>query len=323
MKHNGKTPKTSLYGLLARDAPIGVILRRGPAKQVLLIAWNTETDEFIAGQWFNGRIYEWGCHLSPSGDHLAYCAATHRPPWPAWTAISRPPYLTAVAQWRHEDTYAATGVFFESDSTIVLEPGLVSSLVEFTETPAGVTMKTADAHSWKNRDERLGWAPLQAGEDRCKFATARYGTPVTPLQLRSKPRGWGEQLRISPRSTISVENEWQLQRAYGRFPHKGQDVSRYFHVAKHAPSGEEIDLGLSDWADWCQRGDLLFSQGGRLFRMYPRVGATLEDAAVLADFSDLKFREIQPTDAAKTWDEPLAETAGWRPQKRLVMFPQE
>ena len=44
--------------LLARDAKIGVVLRRGPAKQVAAIGGDRRTDEFRLGQWLKGRIYE-------------------------------------------------------------------------------------------------------------------------------------------------------------------------------------------------------------------------------------------------------------------------
>ena len=47
-----------LYGILARNAKRAVVFRRGPNKQVLLVLWNTETDEFAEGQWLKGRIYE-------------------------------------------------------------------------------------------------------------------------------------------------------------------------------------------------------------------------------------------------------------------------
>ena len=90
---------TRLYVLLARKAPIAVVFRRGPSKQVLLLTWNTETDELRQGQWFKGRIYERRCDLSPSGEKLIYFAAKHRGPHGTWTAVSRPPYLTALAMW--------------------------------------------------------------------------------------------------------------------------------------------------------------------------------------------------------------------------------
>ena len=44
-----------LYVLLARESPAAVVFRRGPSKRVLLLSWDTETDELREGQWLNGR----------------------------------------------------------------------------------------------------------------------------------------------------------------------------------------------------------------------------------------------------------------------------
>ena len=89
-------PSARISVILAREAPVGVIFRKGPSGQVLLIKWDISEDHFEYGQWFKGRIYESGCSLSPSGDKLLYYA---RKKDKTWTAISKPPYLTALALW--------------------------------------------------------------------------------------------------------------------------------------------------------------------------------------------------------------------------------
>jgi hypothetical protein len=95
-----REPATArLFVIMARKAPIAAIIRRGPSKQVRLIAWNTDTDTFEGGQWLKGRIYERRCDLSPDGRYLIYFAANHKSPIYSWTAISRLPYLTALAFW--------------------------------------------------------------------------------------------------------------------------------------------------------------------------------------------------------------------------------
>src|SRR5689334_10667690 len=110
-------PSTRLYVLLARKAPIGVVFRRGPSKQVLLLSWNTETHEIRKGQWLKGRIYEHRCDLSPSGEKLIYFAANQRQPMYSWTAVSRPPFLTALALWPKGDAWGGGGLF-ENERTL-------------------------------------------------------------------------------------------------------------------------------------------------------------------------------------------------------------
>ena len=116
---SGHSSHTRLYAILARNAEFGVIFRRGPSRSVLLIRWNTENDSFQRGQWLKGRIYERRSDLSPQGDLLLYFAASYRKPYFSWSAISRPPFLTALALWPKRDGWGGGGHFL-SDSRIAL-----------------------------------------------------------------------------------------------------------------------------------------------------------------------------------------------------------
>lgn len=109
-----KAPSVRLFVLLARRARRAVVFRRGPSRQVLLLSWDTASDVLTPGQWFKGRIYERRCDLSPSGDKLVYFAGKFRKPYATWTAVSRPPWLTALALWPHGDAWGGGGLF-ESD----------------------------------------------------------------------------------------------------------------------------------------------------------------------------------------------------------------
>src|SRR3954471_8954564 len=100
-----------LYVLVARAHRRAVIFRRGPTRLVRLLSWNLANDTIEPGQWFKGRIYERRCDLSPDGELLAYFAATHRPPYHSWTAISRPPWLTALTLWPKGDGWGGGGLF--------------------------------------------------------------------------------------------------------------------------------------------------------------------------------------------------------------------
>jgi hypothetical protein len=114
-------PACRLYGLLARDVPKGVLLRRGPTRRVQLILWHTDNDTFEEGQWFHGRIYEHSSDLSPDGSLFLYLARKNQTPeWEAsrtthkWTAISRPPYYTALALWPIGDNWDGGGIFLDN-----------------------------------------------------------------------------------------------------------------------------------------------------------------------------------------------------------------
>jgi hypothetical protein len=103
-----------IHVLLASQAPIGLILRRGPSKSVATILWNRKTDEFQLGQWLRGRIYERRSDLSPNGKHFLYFAMNGK--WNSdsrgsWTAISRAPFLKALAFFPKGDCWHGGGLW--------------------------------------------------------------------------------------------------------------------------------------------------------------------------------------------------------------------
>jgi hypothetical protein len=106
---------SKLFVIHALEAPIAVIFRRGPSKWYHLISWNTQTDEMQHGAWIKGHIHEDKCNLSFDGELLVYFVhkeGHHPDNLPnSWTALSRPPWLTALALWPQGDTYYGGGRF--------------------------------------------------------------------------------------------------------------------------------------------------------------------------------------------------------------------
>jgi hypothetical protein len=106
---------------LARQAHVGVILRRGPTKWWRVTLWDTGSDNFEGGQWFHGHIYPERCDVSPDGKLFLYFAGKfrHRDVARTWTAVSRPPYLTALALWPIGGTLGGRGVFVDDLTALV------------------------------------------------------------------------------------------------------------------------------------------------------------------------------------------------------------
>jgi len=107
-----------LFVILAQDADVGVVLRRGPSKWVQVVKWDTRRDTFEDGAWFHGRIYEDRCDVAPDGELFLYFAAKHSRHSSdddygySWTAVSRPPWLFALALWPNQwGTYLGGGRF--------------------------------------------------------------------------------------------------------------------------------------------------------------------------------------------------------------------
>ena len=103
-----------VHPILARKANTAVIIRRGPSKSVCTMLWDRSNDTFKLGQWLRGRIYERRCDLSPDGKHFIYFAMNGKwggPVKGSWTAISRAPYLKALALWPWGDCWNGGGLF--------------------------------------------------------------------------------------------------------------------------------------------------------------------------------------------------------------------
>ena len=108
-------PPPRLFVIMAKRAPIAVIIRKGPAAWTHLISWETKSDTFTEGAWFRGRIYAEKCDLSPDGKLFVYSAFQGKRLrtsfTDSWTAVSRAPWLHALTLWPMGTTYGGGGRF--------------------------------------------------------------------------------------------------------------------------------------------------------------------------------------------------------------------
>lgn len=294
-----KPPQTAvrLYAILARKAPLGVIFRRGPSKRVLLVLWRTDADEFVEGQWLKGRVYERRCDLSPSGKRLVYFAADYKKPYFTWTAVSRPPYLTAVALWPKGDAWGGGGLFASEDEIHLnhrpdeMKPAKGFSLPRHVKvSPFGeYAGRGEDSPIVDARLERDGWRRVQAG----RVVEHRLGAPVgfkfDPPEVWAKPHPSSPryELRARTNGLHELDGAWYITE----------------HLVRDKQTRREIQLGRTDWADWLPSGDLAYASGGVLYRLGLTHGELPppEDARPLIDLTDRAFTPLEPPDAARTW----------------------
>lgn len=280
---------TRLYCLLARKAPVAVIFRRGPSKVVQLIKWNLTTDELILGQWFTGRVYERRCDLSPSGEYLIYFAAKHKPPYGTWTAISRPPYFTALALWPKGDCWGGGGMFDDNEKGITLNhPSYQMSIAPDFKLPPNFKVRPQGEYSGGGEDnpimsqrlERDGWKKTQEGIPKeNKFGSEKLWFDFT------EPQVW-EKRNLNGDSKIHFELN-------GINEHDGP---WYVHNLKHYIGGQCIDVGRCDWADINEKGVVYYSLGGEL-----RKRLLDGSDSLIADLSDSKFSRILASSKAQNW----------------------
>lgn len=292
--------QTSLFVILARVNSVAVIFRRGPSKRVKLIKWHSRSDKFEHGQWFKGRIYERRSDLSPSGEKLVYFAANHKKPIHSWTAVSRPPYLTALGLWPKGDCWGGGGLF-ETDNRLLINhpsgemkadhdhrPEKNLRVAPFGDSPGG----EEDLPVWQARMKRDGWI-FQAGTE------IEHPSIKSPIWITIEPPHVFSKFHPQyPKHDHCLQLLWQGI--------KERDGAWYV-ISHNVISNREIhlDLGRSDWADWDRNGDLLFAREGKLFRLSPsgkrQLSYELAEAREIADFTGDHFEVVAPPPEATRW----------------------
>ena len=274
-----------VHPILARSAPIAVIIRRGPSKSVCTMLWDRTTDTFTLGQWLRGRIYERRCDLSPDGKHFLYFAMNGKwsgPVTGAWTAISRTPYLKALALWPWGDCWNGGGLFLSN------------------------TRYWRNTHFWKTpgseKDrEIVGNLSSDITEDTSFPSEENYGGECPGVYyIRLQRDGW-KLLRhesITPHEHLNVfekalHHDWVLEKTAHSSVHQPKGKGCYFdtHRLIHTPSGKIIKLPEWEWADldgtrlvWVTKG-LLYAAS--------LDDKGLTDAKTLHDFNDMHFEAIE------------------------------
>lgn len=247
-----------VYVIPAIAAPVAaVFLRRGPWVQ--LAKWSLTTGRLVRGAWFRGRIYQRRCDVSPDGELLSYFAMKGGKPF---HAVSRVPWLTALAFWRDDSTWT-TGHHFAPiaqalPSTVTLDGG---SLVELGTRHRLCLVPNSGAPYEAER--RRGWTEHPDAPPRAKKGDVWDERRPQRLMLR-QPSG---------SRVLELRDEGY---ARGRFEGR---APRYFV--------DDAPLVDATWADWAASGELLVAlRTGRLeIRAYKKGAVRVRAAHDIADFT--------------------------------------
>jgi hypothetical protein len=276
-----------LFVYIAGDAPVAVVLRRGPSDWARLSLWHTDTDTFEHGQWIKGRIYERRSDVSADGSlFVAFVRqsggrASQQPAAAdTWLSVSRPPFFTALAVWFVGGTYH-TGGFFPRPSSLwtgfVEQPPDSGDLPRWLKiTPPREIPYIDGTNEWTdrtvhfNRLLRDGWKLVENEPYATTWERVHPSKPIT-LLMTHRFEGFG---------------------TYG-----GPYVVRY---SLRDESGNEIDLGEASSADWDQRGRLFLTRDGRL-----SVWDSQSELQQLEDFNGQSPDPQPAPDWAREWPKPV------------------
>lgn len=270
----GAAPRATTYGIVARNAPTAVVLRRGPTRHVQLLRWDLRADAVVAGQWLVGTVPAGPCGLSPNGELFVYTA---RKGPRRYTAVSRPAYFTALAFWEERQPWTGGG-FFAADDRLVLG---VTGGPDEGGLPPGLSVEDVWGYvPWSGN----GRSSATFGEAFADVPEARHGW--------SRGTGGGEYVKVGPGGATTLERDGAVGRASS------------FRVA--SPSGRRA-LGVLDWADWSPDGTLVYGQQGRLFRQpVPAPGADWPPPTLVADLTSNTFERVVAPAPYRTWPGYLA-----------------
>ena len=288
---------TRLYFIISRTSPKAVVFRRGPSKRVCIISWNLKDDSFEPGQWFKGRIYERRCDLSPDGKYLGYFAATYKEPLLSWTAISKPPYLTALALWPKGDGWGGGGLFKNQQEFLLNHKPDEEDLHADFSLPKNLNINSFGEYAGHGEDDpihhtrllRDGWIMKSKG----KKAVPKFNTDVT----------WDYSKDPVIYEKVNKNNSLKLQMQIKGLHKRGGSWYLIDHFLYNNKNNSPLSLTDTDWADWDHNGDLVYAQDGKLFRVKIE-SASIESSSTrkIADFSQMKFEEVIAPDWAKKWD---------------------
>ena len=273
-----------------------MIFRRGPSKYVEIVRWDLSRDVFERGQWFRGRIYDRRSDLSPDGELLVYFAAKYIRPETggadalySWTAVSRAPWLTALALWPKTDAWWGGGLFTGPRRLWLNHP---PDRAEHhpEHRPRGLTIETnpdatgEDEPVYSRRLDREGWTLRQKLEVEVSRDRG-YRTLVPEQRAKTAPPDSGA-------DGMSIILERSLTRA----------TYRTLFRIEGAADEAELPPGPMDWMDWDPRGRIIALSGGRVWAADVGEGRIRRFAELL----DLRGDEPEDRETPASATAPLA-----------------
>jgi hypothetical protein len=283
-----------LHAIVARGRRKAVVLRRGPSKLVQLWSWDLTRDRFERGQWLRARVFERRCDLSPRGDLLVYFAAKNRGPIPTYTAISKPPYFTALALFPGMGTYGGGGLFSSEDHLELNHGPLHHALAPGFTLRKGMRVSALGRDAGRGEDDpiqhhrltRDGWRLVDLGTPREQSRGASIWIVLDPPRVYAKGRPKEPELELEQRWTgiKQTNGPWYVME----------------HALVRRSTQREHALPDCEWADWDHQGDLLMAREGRLWRARV-VRGVLQEPRMLIDLREERFEPVVAPPSARTW----------------------
>ena len=309
-----------LYAILARDGRSAVVFRRGPTRHVAILRWWLGSDTVELGHWFRGRIYERRCDLSPDGELLVYFAAKYRAPLDTWTAVSRPPFLTALALWPNGSGWGGGGMFRSRRDLGLNHREDKMRIIGDAPIPDSLSVSRYADYAGYGEDHpicfdrmlRDGWIAVASGRaSPYRWSGPEHWTFDEP-EVFERP-----QPRHPPRHKVRSDRPATvLRRELRGIGVKNGPWYREVYALRNAECCVRT-IPQCEWADWDRTGDLLFAARGHLYRLSAHDAASMAAdlpaaAKVIACLQSMTFETVDTPAAAKKWPSARARSVHGR-----------
>ncbi len=237
-----------LYVVPATQAPTAIVfLRKGP--WWILARWDLDTRRVTEGASFKGKLYPRRCDLSPDGTLLSYFALKGKGPdflgqsgLKCYHALSRVPWLFALAAWPEAGTYTRGHHFVAATEALPMPPAPHGDGAALAKLRLGLARTPPAAYA---AERRRGW--VEAAD--CPARGANDMWDERRRVMLEKPRPLGPE-------TLRLEDDGLVDAALG-FDNRRP---RY----RWARGKESAIVERADWCDWDPFGRLLVAGDQRL-----------------------------------------------------------
>ena len=293
--------------IVARDAPIAVVFRRGPTRFVRMLKWDLRNDRIEPGQWIEARVHVERSDLSPDGELVACFVASYRRAPGTWTAISRPPWFTALAVWPKGDAWGGGGLFASDDRFLLEHDKRIRhsldqfKLMEGFALPKRFRVQSFERHApvMKCDAEQArmllsGWRFVQRAVPGRERDNPALSYPYAKPEIMARPLDNPKKPRFELRRFVD-----------GHGPRRRESPFRIMRAEVHdLEAATARDLGRIDWADVDHKGDVLWSSSGKLFRLAGPTRRTMKldaEPKIVADLNDMTFEAIEAPRKVVRW----------------------
>jgi hypothetical protein len=237
-----------LYVIPATQAPNAIVLFR-KSSWWILARWDLDTPSFTEGASFKGKLYPRRCDLSPDGRFFSYFALKGKGGeflgqscLKTYHAVSRAPWLFALAAWPESGTYTRGQHFVAADEMTPVPPAMHGDATPLSKLRLGLARTPPAAYA---AERRRGW--VEAADCPARGPNDMWDERRRVVLEKSRPHG-GELLRLEDDGLVDSALGFDNRRPRYRWS-RGK---------------ESVPLEGADWCDWDPFGRLLVAGDERL-----------------------------------------------------------